>query len=143
MGDEFTVTGRPEDKVEPAENPYPTNKGGDPWVDAPQEDHETPVADQPTGTEPHDLPAYGNSTNLKTDRVFKAGEPDMNAVADTTHTARGNQYPPSQAALDNRASAARAEADRLYAAAETAAAEADRLEQEAADHASAQEAKAS
>lgn len=136
MGDELaqnpypsTVTGSA-----PSENPAPVNEGGDPWVDAPQEDHD----------EPAEVPTYGDSTNLKTDRVFKAGEPDINAVADTTHTAQGNQYPPSQAALDNRARAARAEADRLYAEAETAAAEADRLEQEAAAHAEAhEEAKAS
>lgn len=124
MGDELsknpypsTVTGSA-----PSENPAPVNEGGDPWVDAPQENHEDSPAE--TG----EVPTYGDSTNLKTDRVFKAGEPDMNAVADTTYTAQGNQYPQSQASKENEARALRAEAGRLQAEADQAKARADAFE---------------
>lgn len=70
---------------------------------------------------------------LEVAEVTEVDEPevDLDALADTTYLAQGNQYPQSQASKDNQARAARAEADALQAMADEASAVADELEEKA------------
>lgn len=75
-----------------------------------------------------EVPERGSSENLKTDRVFREGDPDFTAASDTTATARGNLYPQTYASaiaeansLSREARNARRQADDLQGLADQAA----------------------
>lgn len=75
----------------------------------------TPASDPslPEVPEGVEAPVYRDPADLKTDRVFRKGEPDLNALSDTSYTASGNRYPLSPEAADNLARNLEGEADRL------------------------------
>jgi hypothetical protein len=85
------------------------SKDFDPGVDP----DATPDADPDSDPDLDPIPTHGDTSKLKTDRVAREGDPDMNAVSDTTYQASGNRYPLSGDAAEGLARNLEGEADRL------------------------------